>query len=1065
MSSVKAIKHPRYWHVACLAEPVSVRDAVAAREELGDAAHAHLEPYVEAAGVPALVSLDPVVRGAAGAQLCGPAAPLPVAPPPTVAAEAGAALPSESACLRNMGWWANGDGDALVAAYTNVDSLLINGAHTLSELPGCLKLAIGDAREAAAREVIDALADEDELGAWKLFLAFDRLIFGQLLDRSADGHTTVANRVSARLRLFWDGQWASLAHDSLRTSAAGAPVNAVGAEVRRVRRLVLQGEVGKATAAAWGAKPLRTPAETEAAFMAQRHAGPQAQDSNIAQRGLAPEALEQLRADVESHLRASWRSAPRGARAGPQGDRFEHWAALSCTELRGEACASVLGRLVTGQVPQEALELALAGKLLGLVKQDGGTRVLACGAVARRLVARAVAHVRRDMLTEQATDMQFAVGRKCGIEEMHKSITAHAESVKDMAIVSVDFRNAFTRIRRRMVLRAVERRCPALADLFVSWYERTTKHVVSGGVGAARVVQQADGLDQGCPLSPAFFAIGEADQLSALRAWVRGLDPRCCVWSYLDDLYFSCPKGCVGQALAKVHELFGPLGLELNPGKTRVWCPDGDNTDVPAALTEQLVTSLPCLGSTVGFVRQRVQDEDDGEWREVNAGIADGTAPGRAAGRLRAYVARLRCLHEGGLELQYVMCLLRSWCNAAFTHYQRALLAESGAWREVDDVLVEAVAAFFGGDWAPWSRDLVFLPAKEGGLGFRSAESSADPAWAASWYAVEGGVRQAQGAGSIAAAEAGTPLLTAAVSAVRDRLRAAGVGLMRDSGGNVSQGAITRQLERMRLAAVRAALPEGAAALRRSHGGTGALLLAPPMNGHHLVPDEEFIVAVRERLLVADPACQGKTPCQNASREHGACGHREEGMELAIHGRTCCVGPGFVRRHHGLRDAVGGWLEERHGAAAVAYEQRVPAWDMTTDEGTKLAVLDVVVHGPYGRQFVDVTVVDPLSAQGASMAARARADGVAARDRQREKHARYPGPALVAAAVEAGGRMGIEFEAFLRSHAPPADAPDRLAALRDGRMRAVIAAVRGTATMLLTSAGTGPKPWWRRRGR
>eukprot|EP00969_Alexandrium_andersonii_P038368 1680609-Alexandrium_andersonii.AAC.1 len=97
------------------------------------------------------------------------------------------------------------------------------------------------------------------------------------------------------------------------------------------------------------------------------------------------------------------------------------------------------------------------------------------------------------------------------------------------------------------------------------------------------------------------------------------------------------------------------------------------------------------------------------------------------------------------------------------------------------------------------------------------------------------------------------------------------------------------------------------------------------------------------------------------------------------------------------------------------------------------------------------------------MAARARCDGVAARDRQREKHCRYPGPALVAAAVEAGGRMGSELESFLRAHAPPADAPRRLAALRDVRMRAVVAAVRGTATMLLTSAGAGPKPW-RRRG-
>eukprot|EP00969_Alexandrium_andersonii_P270802 11969461-Alexandrium_andersonii.AAC.1 len=99
-------------------------------------------------------------------------------------------MPSDAASLRNMHWWDGSGGDALVAAYTNVDALLLNSAHTLSDLPGCLKLAIGDAREAAAREVIDALAEEDELAAWKIFLAFDRLLFGELLDRSADGHAS-----------------------------------------------------------------------------------------------------------------------------------------------------------------------------------------------------------------------------------------------------------------------------------------------------------------------------------------------------------------------------------------------------------------------------------------------------------------------------------------------------------------------------------------------------------------------------------------------------------------------------------------------------------------------------------------------------------------------------------------------------------------------------------------------------------------------------------------------------------------------------------------------------------
>eukprot|EP00969_Alexandrium_andersonii_P248246 10970350-Alexandrium_andersonii.AAC.1 len=62
--------------------------------------------------------------------------------------------------------------------------------------------------------------------------------------------------------------------------------------------------------------------------MAQQHAGPRIGDGLPVQRGVAPGALERLQADVEMHLQASWPKTPRGAGASPQGDRFEHWAAL-----------------------------------------------------------------------------------------------------------------------------------------------------------------------------------------------------------------------------------------------------------------------------------------------------------------------------------------------------------------------------------------------------------------------------------------------------------------------------------------------------------------------------------------------------------------------------------------------------------------------------------------------------------------------------------------------------------------------------------------------------------------
>ena len=119
--------------------------------------------------------------------------------------------------------------------------------------------------------------------------------------------------------------------------------------------------------------------------------------------------------------------------------------------------------------------------------------------------------------------------------------------------------------------------------------------------------------------------------------------------------------------------------------------------------------------------------------------------------------------------------------------------------------------------------------------------------------------------------------------------------------------------------------------------------------------------------------------------------------------------------------------------------------------------------GPGGRQYIDVTVVDPLAAGGSSIKTRAKKPGTAAREREREKHQRYPGPQLVAAAVEAGGRLGKEFDSLLKAQSPAARTAEEKAArvkvLQDGRMRVVIAAVRGTAAMLLSAAGAAPRPW------
>ena len=89
----------------------------------------------------------------------------------------------------------------------------------------------------------------------------------------------------------------------------------------------------------------------------------------------------------------------------------------------------------------------------------------------------------------------------------------------------------------------------------------------------ARLIEQLHGLDQGCPLSPAFFAITLAPGLDDIARYAQSLDAQSWVYAYLDDIYLVLPRAFVPQVLARTKAMLSQLGLELNEHKTKVWFP------------------------------------------------------------------------------------------------------------------------------------------------------------------------------------------------------------------------------------------------------------------------------------------------------------------------------------------------------------------------------------------------------------------------------------------------------------------------------------------------------------
>ena len=124
----------------------------------------------------------------------------------------------------------------------------------------------------------------------------------------------------------------------------------------------------------------------------------------------------------------------------------------------------------------------------------------------------------------------------------------------------------------------------------------------------AAPVDATRGVDQGCPLSPALYAIGTAPALETLLARLRALDPQAAVMAYLDDTYVVVAQEHAGRALALVRELFGPRGLELNLTKTKIWVPNGNTDDLDIDLSDLVASHLPCLGSSITFVTAAMGD-------------------------------------------------------------------------------------------------------------------------------------------------------------------------------------------------------------------------------------------------------------------------------------------------------------------------------------------------------------------------------------------------------------------------------------------------------------------------
>ena len=171
--------------------------------------------------------------------------------------------------------------------------------------------------------------------------------------------------------------------------------------------------------------------------------------------------------------------------------------------LESAACCRLMGEVATqfarGQVPHEIITAMKMGRMTALQKPDGGVRGIVVGDVMRRLVARTLAQ----QFTIQAEEVIL----------FNMTHVVHTLTSKDnnATILSVDGVGAYDFISRRAMFQGVADMPDGdqLIPFIRHFYEEPSTFLWEDEVGEVHKIRQGEGGEQGDPLMPLLFCLGQ----------------------------------------------------------------------------------------------------------------------------------------------------------------------------------------------------------------------------------------------------------------------------------------------------------------------------------------------------------------------------------------------------------------------------------------------------------------------------------------------------------------------------------------------------------------------------
>ena len=207
-----------------------------------------------------------------------------------------------------------------------------------------------------------------------------------------------------------------------------------------------------------------------------------------------------------------------------------------------ELLCRVASLLSVGQVPEVILEAIRLGKrMTALSKLDGGVRGIVVGDVLWRLVARTISKQVIEKVEAATAPFQHALSTKAGCECVAHVLQTLTDLDPEATIMSIEGVGAYDLISQNAMLLGLLQMegGDQIFPFMRCFFGNPSTHLWEDEMGITQCISQGEGGEQGDPLMPLLFALGQHGAFEAIHENMR---PGEHVMAFLDNIYTAVSR-------------------------------------------------------------------------------------------------------------------------------------------------------------------------------------------------------------------------------------------------------------------------------------------------------------------------------------------------------------------------------------------------------------------------------------------------------------------------------------------------------------------------------------------